>query len=136
LDGRFVDNVVLQVKNGPMDFQVREPVSPLFGAMERTNQMLELQITQEYTGQQKDLCFLVPQWKEVLDFDTHAAGKGSTVKAIVGGKVFPCRHSGMAGVSNVGDDRNWTGHTLAQANLYEIGRASCRERVKIAVIVE
>jgi alpha-glucuronidase len=122
LDGQFLDNVVLQIKNGPMDFQVREPVSPLFGAMERTNQMLELQITQEYTGQQKDLCFLVPQWKEVLDFDTYAKGKGSTVKAVVGGEVFPCRMSGIAGVSNVGDDQNWTGHTLAQANLYGFGR--------------
>ncbi len=136
LDGRFADNVVLQVKNGPMDFQVREPVSPLFGAMERTNQILELQITQEYTGQQKDLCFLVPQWKEVLDFDTHAAGKGSTVKAIVGGKVFPYRHSGMAGVSNVGDDRNWTGHTLAQANLYGFGRLAWNPDLSAEEIAE
>lgn len=80
LDGKFLENVILQIKNGPMDFQVREPVSPLFGGLQKTNQMLELQITQEYTGQQKHICYLVPQWKEVLDFDTYAKGEGSTVK--------------------------------------------------------
>ena len=79
LDGRFADNVLLQIKNGPMDFQVREPVSPLFGGMERTNQMMEFQITQEYTGQQIDLCYLVPMWKEVLEFDMHVKGAGPTV---------------------------------------------------------
>ncbi|MGI6125881.1 MAG: alpha-glucuronidase family glycosyl hydrolase [Planifilum sp.] len=136
LDGRFHDNVVLQIKNGPMDFQVREPVSPLFGAMERTNQMLELQITQEYTGQQKDLCFLVPQWKEVLDFDTYAKGKGSTVKAVVGGEIFPYRYSGIVGVSNVGNDPNWTGHTLAQANWYGFGRLSWNPDLSAEEIAE
>ncbi|ANB58645.1 alpha-glucuronidase [Anoxybacillus sp. B7M1] len=122
LDGQFHSNVILQIKNGPMDFQVREPVSPLFGAMPKTNQMLEVQITQEYTGQQKHLCFLVPQWKEVLEFDTYAKGKGSEVKKVIDGSLFDYRYSGMVGVSNIGDDSNWTGHTLAQANLYGFGR--------------
>ena len=114
LDGQFRQNVILQIKNGPMDFQVREPVSPLFGAMEKTNQILELQITQEYTGQQRHLCYLVPQWKEILDFDTFAKGPGSTVANVVS--------SGLAAVVNVGNDPNWTGHTLAQANLYGYAR--------------
>jgi alpha-glucuronidase len=122
LDGKFRDNVILQIKNGPMDFQVREPVSPLFGGLLNTNQMLELQVTQEYTGQQKHLCFLVPQWKEVLDFDTYAKGKGSTVAETVSGALFGRRLGGMAAVSNIGDDMNWTGHILAQANLYGFGR--------------
>jgi len=124
LDGKFRDNVILQIKNGPMDFQVREPVSPLFGGMKNTNQILELQITQEYTGQQKHLCYLIPQWKEILQFDTYARGRGSTVERIVTGSVFPQKHTGFAGVVNVGNDHNWTGHTLAQANLYGYGRLS------------
>ncbi|NLM98105.1 MAG: alpha-glucuronidase, partial [Halanaerobiaceae bacterium] len=122
LDGKFRDNVIIQIKNGPMDFQVREPVSPLFGGMKKTNQILELQITQEYTGQQKHLCYLIPQWKEILEFDTYARGSGSTVKKIVSGSVFPQKYYGFAGVVNVGSDYNWTGHTLAQANLYGYGR--------------
>ncbi|MCJ7841325.1 alpha-glucuronidase [Lederbergia sp. NSJ-179] len=122
LDGKFLDNVILQVKNGPMDFQVREPVSPLFGALEKTNQMMEFQVAQEYTGQQKDLCFLVPLWKEVLEFDTYARGKGSTVKKIVDGSLYNYTFSGICAVSNIGNDMNWTGHTLAQANLFGYGR--------------
>ena len=122
LDGRFKDNVIIQIKNGPMDFQVREPVSPLFGGLKKTNQILEFQITQEYTGQQKHLCYLIPQWKEVLEFDTYAKGKGSTVSKIISGSVFPQKYYGFAAVSNIGNDENWTGHTLAQANLYGYGR--------------
>ncbi|MFH5186271.1 alpha-glucuronidase family glycosyl hydrolase [Paenibacillus sp. TAB 01] len=122
LDGRFMDNVILQVKNGPMDFQVREGVSPLFGAMEKTNIMIEFQITQEYTGQQRHLCYLVPQWKEVLDFETYAQGPGSTVKRVVDGSLYGNKYSGFAAVSNIGNDANWTGHLLAQANLYGYGR--------------
>lgn len=122
LDGTFHHNVILQIKNGPMDFQVREPVSPLFGAMTKTNQLMEFQITQEYTGQQKHLFYLVPQWKEVLDFDTYAQGEGSTVANIVIGSLFDMAFSGFTAVVNVGDDTNWTGHTLAQANLYGYGR--------------
>ncbi|GGA48312.1 alpha-glucuronidase family glycosyl hydrolase [Paenibacillus physcomitrellae] len=122
LDGRFKDNVVLQVKNGPIDFQVREPISPLLGAMPSTHQVLELQITQEYTGQQRHLCYLVPQWKEILDFDTYLKGEGSTVKRIASGELHGSRLAGIAAVSNIGDDTNWTGHLLAQANLYGYGR--------------
>lgn len=136
LDGKFDSNVILQIKNGPMDFQVREPVSPLFGGLKETNQVLELQITQEYTGQQRDLCYLVPMWKEVLDFDTHAHGEGSTVKQIVAGRVFPQIHSGIAAVVNVGDDPNWTGHTLAQANLYGYGRLCWNPELGSAEIAE
>ncbi|MFC4306704.1 alpha-glucuronidase family glycosyl hydrolase [Cohnella boryungensis] len=124
LDGRFRENVLLQIKNGPMDFQVREPVSPLFGGLSKTNQMLELQITQEYTGQQKHLCYLPSQWKEIVDFDTFALGEGTSVAQIVSGKAFGRRHGGVAAVSNIGDDQNWTGHLLAQANLYGYGRLS------------
>nr|WP_235946279.1 alpha-glucuronidase [Saccharibacillus alkalitolerans] len=122
LDGRFRDNVILQIKNGPMDFQVREPVSPLFGAMPKTNHVMEFQIAQEYTGQQRDVCFLVPQWKKSLDFDTFLNGPGSTVKRIAAGEVHPLPHSGVAAVSNIGNDDNWTGHHLAQANLFGFGR--------------
>lgn len=122
LDGDFNNNVILQIKNRPMDFQVREPVSPLFGALQDTNQTLEFQITQEYTGQQKHLCYLVPQWKEILEFDTYARGEGSRVKRIIDGSLFEQEYNGFAGVVNVGDDQNWTGHTLAQSNLFGFGR--------------
>lgn len=122
LDGRFMDNVILQVKNGPMDFQVREGVSPLFGAMKHTNMMIEFQVTQEYTGQQRHVCYLVPQWKEVLDFNTYATDSESSVKRVVDGSMHGYKYSGFAAVSNIGDDHNWTGHLLAQANLYGYGR--------------
>jgi alpha-glucuronidase len=112
LDGAFDGNVVLQVKNGPIDFQVREPASPLFGALRRTSQAIELQITQEYLGQQRHVVFLAPMWKDVLDFDMKVDGPspvGSLVK-------------GFVGVSNVGRSANWLGHDLAMANLYAFGR--------------
>jgi alpha-glucuronidase len=136
LDGHFRDNVILQIKNGPMDFQVREPVSPLFGAMKETNQMIELQITQEYTGHQIDLCYLVPQWKEVLNFDTYANGMGSKVHEVTSGKIFNRPYGGVAGVSNVGDDVNWTGHILAQANLYGFGRLTWNPRLSAEEITD
>lgn len=136
LDGRFMDNVILQVKNGPMDFQVREPVSPLIGAMEATNQMIEFQITQEYTGQQRHLCYLVPQWKEVLDFETYAKGEGSSIKRIVDGSLHGNRFSGFAAVSNIGNDENWTGHLLAQANLYGYGRLAWNPELSAEAIAE
>lgn len=122
LDGKFKNNVILQIKNGPMDFQVREPVSPLIGGLKNTNQLLEFQVTQEYTGQQRHLCYLVPQWKQVLDFDTFSQGAGSTVSKTVSGSLYENSYGGIVGVSNVGRDMNWTGHTLAQANLYGFGR--------------
>ncbi|TFE25377.1 alpha-glucuronidase family glycosyl hydrolase [Cohnella luojiensis] len=136
LDGRFHDNVILQIKNGPMDFQVREPVSPLFGALEATNQVIEFQITQEYTGQQRHLCYLVPQWKEVLDFQTHAKGGNPSVKRIVDGSVYGRRFGGFAAVSNIGNDANWTGHLLAQANLYGYGRLAWNTELSAEAIAE
>ncbi len=122
LDGTFDDNVILQIKNGPMDFQVREPVSPLFGGLKKTNMMLEVQIAQEYTGQQIDLCYLIPMWKEILAFDTYADGEGTTIEKIVSGQSYQQSVCGMAGVINTGDDENWTGNDLAAANLYGFGR--------------
>jgi alpha-glucuronidase len=121
LDGKFDDNVLIQIKYGPIDFQVREPVSPLIGALHHTNEVLELQITQEYTGQQRHLCFLAPMWKEILDFDLHANEATTTVKKIVSGEAFQRPLGGFVGVSNVGQD-NWLGFDLAQANLYAFGR--------------
>lgn len=122
LDGAFRDNVILQIKNGPMDFQVREPVHPLFGALKASNQMLEVQIAQEYTGQQRHVCYLIPMFKEVLAFRTYAAGTDDTVMDIVSGKTFDQTTCGMAAVANTGNDENWTGHDLAAANLYGFGR--------------
>jgi alpha-glucuronidase len=122
LDGQFEENVILQIKNGPMDFQVREPVSPLFGGLKKTNQMLEVQIAQEYTGQQKHVCYLVPMWKEVLSFNTHAEETGATVADIVAGRTYHQTNCGIAAVANTGNDYNWTGHDLAAANLYGLGR--------------
>lgn len=122
LDGLFSDNVILQIKNGPIDFQVREPVSPLFGALKNTNHILEFQITQEYTGQQKHICYLLPMWKDVLDFDTKYDVKKPYVKDIIHEQSPNTNNSGIAAVVNVGIDSNWTGHSLAQANLYGYGQ--------------
>ena len=124
LDGKFDDNVILQIKNGPMDFQVREPVSPLFGALKNTNMILEVQAAQEYTGQQKDVCYLIPMWKEVLDFETYSKEKDSTIADIVSGRAYNQANCGMAVVTNTGNDYNWTGHDLVASNLYGFGRLS------------
>ena len=122
LDGSFDDNVILQIKNGPIDFQVREPASPLFGTLQRTNQAIELQITQEYLGQQRHIVYLPPMWKEVLDFDMQVKGRGTFVRDLVSGRTFGRPLGGFVGVSNVGLDRNWLGHHLAMSNLYGFGR--------------
>lgn len=122
LDGAFDENVLIQIKHGPIDFQVREPASPLFGTLEKTNQAIELQITQEYFGQARHTVFLAPMWKEALDFDLHARGAGTPVKALAAGKVFNRPAGGFVGVSNVGLDDNWFGNHLSQANLYAFGR--------------
>ena len=122
LDGKFDDNVIVQIKHGPIDFQVREPASPLFGALEKTNQAIELQITQEYFGQSRHTVFLVPMWKEALDFDMHVRDGATPVKALVAGKTFHRPTGGFVGVSNVGLDDNWYGNHLSQANLYGFGR--------------
>ena len=122
LDGRFRENVIVQVKNGPLDFQPREPFSPLFGAMPRTPLAAELQITQEYLGHSTHLVYLAPMWKEFLDADTFAAGPGSAVAKVVDGTLHGYPRSGMAGVANTGTDANWTGHHFGQANWYAYGR--------------
>jgi alpha-glucuronidase len=122
LDGQFRANVFVQVKNGPLDFQPREPFSPLFGAMSATPLMAELQITKEYLGQDTHLVYLAPLFKEVLDADTYAKGKGSTVGSVIDGSLFGGSRSGIAGVANIGDDRNWTGSQFNQANWYAFGR--------------
>ncbi|QQS49461.1 MAG: alpha-glucuronidase [Acidobacteriota bacterium] len=121
-DGRFAPNVLLQVKNGPVDFQPREPFHPLFGRMPKTQLMPELQITQEYLGFSNHLVFLAPMWREFLDADTFARGRGSTVTKVVDGSLYRQRLTGMAGVANTGSSRNWTGHDFAQANWYAFGR--------------
>ncbi|HEX6802273.1 MAG TPA: alpha-glucuronidase family glycosyl hydrolase [Terriglobales bacterium] len=159
LDGKFLDNVVLQIKYGPIDFQVREPVSPLFGAMPHTNQAIELQVTQEYTGQQRHLVYLVPLWKEVLDFDMHVHGV-TLVKDIVSGqrstsesgvrdqKLPPKRAvrrtaglgsaaiGGYDAVVNVGLDRYWLGHPLAMANLFSYGRLAWNPNLSAGQIAQ
>ncbi len=122
LDGKFRKNVLLQVKNGAIDFQPREPFHPMFGAFTNTNVMMEFQITQEYLGQATHLVYLAPMYKEVLESDTYAKGKGSTVAKVIDGTLQDYPVTGMAGVANIGTDRNWTGHTFGQSNWYAFGR--------------
>jgi alpha-glucuronidase len=126
LDGSFRDNVALQVKNGPIDFQPREPFHPLFGAMPRTPLVAEFQITQEYLGFATHLAYLGPLFQETLDADTHAAGARSTVADVIGAVARDDgerrARGGMAGVANIGTDRNWCGHPFGQANWYAFGR--------------
>jgi alpha-glucuronidase len=123
LDGAFDDNVIVQIKHGPIDFQVREPVSPLFAGLQKTNTAIELQVSQEYTGQQRHLVFLVPMWREALDTDMMISKTvPSRVRDIVTGKTFGRSSGGFVGVVNVGLDDYWLGHPLAMANLYGFGR--------------
>jgi alpha-glucuronidase len=110
LDGQFRPNVILQSKNGPLDFQPREPYAPIFDNISRTSQMAELQITQEYTGQSLHLVYLAPMWREFFSF------------------VSPTRLKGIAGVANIGDDADWTGHEFSQANWYAFGRSGVESR--------
>jgi len=136
LDGAFDDNAIVQIKNGSIDFQVREPVSPLFAGLRRTNEAIELQITQEYTGQQKHLCFLVPMWKEVLDFDMRVDGSSTPVKDLVSGRVFHRPVGGFVGVANVGLDANWLGSPMAMANLYGFGRLAWNPNLSAETIID
>jgi len=122
LDGQFRPNVALQVKNGPVDFQPREPFHPLFGAMKHTPVIAEIQATQEYLGQAKHLVYLGTMWKEFLDSDTHAKGSGSTVAKVLAGQIHPSRITGMVSVTNPGLDTNWCGHHFSQSNWYAFGR--------------
>jgi alpha-glucuronidase len=121
LDGKFAPNVIVQTKEGPIDFQAQEPVSPLFGGLEQTNQAMEVQITQEYTGQQRHLVYLAPMWQWVLDFDLRAENRATPVKDLIAGKSFDRPLGGMIGVAGVGQDA-WLGSPLALANLYAFGR--------------
>ncbi|MFV2102912.1 alpha-glucuronidase [Micromonospora sp. LOL_024] len=128
LDGRFRDNVVVQVKHGPIDFQTREPVSPVIMAMSATRLAVEFQVTQEYTGQQRHVCYLAPSWSEVLRFGWGDEGRTVADVAVDGG--------GLVAVSNVGDDPFWTGHPLAQANLYAFGRLAWDPRLTPQAVLD
>jgi alpha-glucuronidase len=121
-DGKFRKNVLIQVKNGPIDFQPREPFSPLFGAMPQTPLALELQLTMEYLGQGTHLVYEAPLFKEVLEADTYANGKGSTVASVIDGSLHHYSITAIAGVSNIGNERNWTNHPFGQATWYAFGR--------------
>ena len=133
-DGKFEDNVLVQVKNGAIDFQPREPFHPMFGAMPKSKLMMEYQITQEYLGFSTHLVFLPKLYEEVLESDTYKQGKGSTVARIIEGK--PNELSGMAGVANIGSDLNWTGHPFAQANWYGFGRLAWNPELSSEKIAE
>lgn len=122
LDGSFRKNVMVQVKNGAIDFMPREPFHPLFGAMPKTPLMMEFQITQEYLGQATNLVYLAPMFKETLDSDTYQKGKGTYVSRIIDGTADQHTLTGMAGVANIGNDINWSGHPFAQSNWYAFGR--------------
>jgi alpha-glucuronidase len=135
-DGKFAANVLLQVKNGPLDFQPREPFHPLFGAMPKTQVMLEAQISQEYLGFANHLVFLPQMWCEVLASDTYAKGRGSTVSRVIDGSLFGQRLTGIAGVANTGSDRNWTGHHFGQANWYGYGRLAWNPYLNARQIAE
>jgi len=121
-DGMFGANAMVQVKNGPLDFQPREPFSPLFGAMPATPVALELQVTKEYLGEDTHLAYLGPLYEEVLKSDTYAKGAGSTVARVIDGTTHGYTNTAMAGVANVGSDANWTGSHFNQANWYVFGR--------------
>jgi alpha-glucuronidase len=130
LDGQFRDNVIIQVKNGPVDFQPREPFSPLFGALKKTAVMPEFQITQEYLGHSAYLVFLATMWEECLQSDTYQYGAGSTVARCTDGTLQQKKYSAIAGVANIGLDTNWCGHEFAQANWYAFGRLAWNNKIR------
>lgn len=136
MDGDYRENVILQIKNGPMDFQIREPVSPLLGGLKKTNQMLEVQVAQEYTGHQIDVCYLIPMFKEVLDFHTYCKPGADTVADVISGRTLGNRNTGIAAVINTGNDANWTGNYLAAANFYGYGRLAFRASLTAEEILE
>jgi len=136
LDGQFRDNVILQVKNGPIDFQPREPFNPLLGAMPNTAKMLEFQLTQEYLGFSNHLVYLAPLFKEVLDSDTYANGKGQTVSKLTDSRGHVGRKTAIAAVANIGLDTNWTGHHFAQANWYAFGRLAWNNNLSSVQIAD
>ncbi|KAH8650636.1 alpha-glucuronidase A [Tricladium varicosporioides] len=136
LDGKFEGNVVVQIKYGPIDFQVREPVSPLFANLKKTNTAIELQVSQEYLGQQAHLVYLAPMWKEILDFDLRVDGEVSIVKDIVGGRRFKRKVSGSAAVVNIGTNETWLGSHLAMSNLYAYGRLAWHPSLSSEAILQ
>jgi alpha-glucuronidase len=136
LDGKFEPNVVVQIKHGPIDFQAREPVSPLFAALRHTSQAIELQTTQEYTGQQRHMVFLVPMWKTALDTDMRVDGRSTPVKEIVEGRSFHQPLGGFVSVVNVGLEDNWLHHPMALANLYGFGKLAWNPNLSAQEIVE
>lgn len=136
LDGSFRDNVLLQVKNGPLDFQPREPFHPLFGAMPKTPLVTEFQITKEYLGEDTHLAYMGAYYEEVLKADTWANGRGSTVAKVVDGSLHGYKRTAIAGVSNVGTDRNWSGSHFNQANWYAFGRLAWDPTASSAQIAE
>jgi len=136
LDGAFRPNVIVQVKNGPIDFQPREPFHPLFGAMPRTPLMMELQITKEYLGFATHLVYLGTLYEEVLQADTHARGEGSTVSRVVDGSLEGHALTGIAGVANIGVDRTWSGSHFDQANWYAFGRLAWNPQESARAIAE
>ncbi len=136
LDGQFRPNVIIQVKNGPIDFQPREPFHPLFGAMKQTSVIAEIQASQEYLGQGKHLVYLGTMWEEFLQSDTQAKGPGSTVAKVLAGKIYPTRITGMVSVTNPGMDANWCGHHFCQANWYAFGRLAWNPELSAATIAD
>jgi alpha-glucuronidase len=139
LDGKFADGTIVQVKNGPLDFQPREPFHPLFGAMPRTPLALELQITKEYLGEDSHLVYLGPMWQEVLEADTHANGPGPVVARVVKGEVYEVNRyqlTAMVGVSGIGSDTNWLGSHFNQANWYAFGRLAWNPDLKAQDIAD
>lgn len=136
LDGKFRKNVLIQVKNGPIDFQPREPIHPLFGAMPQTPLMMEFQITKEYLGQGTHLVGLAKMYEEVLQTDTYVKGKGSTVAKVIDGSLDGHELSGIAGVANIGTARNWTGNLFGQADWYAYGRLAWDPEMSADVIFE
>jgi alpha-glucuronidase len=136
LDGKFRDNVIIQIKNGPVDFQPREAFNPLFGALRKTSEMVEFQITQEYLGFSNHLVFLAPLFKETLESDTYSNGQGSTIAKITDGTLRPAKITAISAVANIGEDTNWTGHHFAQANWYAFGRLAWNHQLSSEQIAD
>lgn len=136
LDGQFRDNVIIQIKNGPIDFQPREPFSPLFGALQKTPEMVEFQITQEYLGFSNHLVYLAPLFKETLHCDTYSDGEGSTIAKLTDGTLRPNKITAISAVANIGEDANWCGHHFAQANWYAFGRLAWNHQLSSEQIAD
>lgn len=136
LDGKFRDNVIVQIKNGPIDFQPREPFNPLFGALNNTQEMIEFQITQEYLGFSNHLVYLAPLFKETLDSDTYSNGIGSTIAKLTDGTLRPQKRTAISAVANIGEDVNWCGHHFAQSNWYAFGRLAWNHQLSSEEIAD